>query len=111
MILPIRRDSKESDDITSLSKSCCWVSYTESSASRLDIIVTVNMFSGDNVERRLVIIFFSLIFYHIQHNFCVINDNDKDWKPGAGSTNKTPMSYDTILIKAERHMACPPNSG
>ena len=51
MILPIRRVSKVSDDMASFSRSCCWVSYTDSSASCLDI-VTMNMFSGDNVERR-----------------------------------------------------------
>ena len=55
MILPIRRDSKESDDMASFSRSCCWVSYIDWSASRLGIIVTMNMFSGDNVERRFEI--------------------------------------------------------
>ena len=47
---------------------CCWVSYTDSSASRLDIIITMNMFSGDNVEQRFEIIFFASIFYHIQRD-------------------------------------------
>ena len=77
VILPIRRDSNESDDMESFSRSCRWVSYTDSYASRLDIIVTMNMFSGDYVERRFEIIIFSLIFYHIQRDFCVINDNEK----------------------------------
>ena len=76
-VLPLAERLATASDRCNKTGPCCWVLYTDSSASRLDIIVTMNMFSGDSVEKRFEIIIFALIFILIQRDFCVINDNNK----------------------------------
>ena len=68
--------------------------------------ITTNIY-GNNVERRSVIII--SIFYYL--DFVLSRKKIKDQKLGAYSMTNAPMSCDTILIKTERHIACPPSSG
>ena len=53
--------------------------------------------------------FYTFIILH--KIFVLSRKKMKDQKLGADSITKASMSCDTILIKTESHIACPPSSG
>ena len=121
MVLQIKRFGKKSDDIASFSKSCFWVSDIDSSVSHSDIFVPFMRWSKILFKQSPLIYLATMLredwwssssSFIIFHVTCMLSwKKIKDQKLGADSMTKASLSYNNILIKAERYMACSPSSG
>ena len=119
MVLQIKRFGKKSGDMASFSKSCWWVLDIDSSESQLDIFVPFMRWSKFLFKQSPWIYLATMLredwwssssssFYCFHVTFVLSWKTIKYQKLGM---TRASVSYDTILIKVERHTACSPSSG